>query len=243
MDKKDKKGNSELSNKAEVEKIEGGALFRTVYAILPLLPILMLILVFAIQKITGATINLSVEVATLFSFVIAIICELIRNRSARKTLDETETFFKGMGGAMPIVALLVAGTVFVTGLKTIGLIAALQEAMTGLQGSGLGFVLPLILVALTALIVLLSGSGTALFFAMVPLMVPLAAAAGISVLAVSVPMGLAGNLLRAVSPVSAVVMIVAGSVKREPLEIVKRTSVPMIAGVVFMFVLSLIMFL
>ncbi len=54
---------------------------------------------------------------------------------------------------------------------------------------------------------------------------------------------LAGNLLRAVSPVSAVVMIVAGSVKREPLEIVKRTSVPMIAGVVFMFVLSLIMFL
>ncbi len=73
--------------------------------------------------------------------------------------------------------------------------------------------------------------------------VPLAAAAGISVLAVSVPMGLAGNLLRAVSPVSAVVMIVAGSVKREPLEIVKRTSVPMIAGVVFMFVLSLIMFL
>ena len=91
--------------------------------------------------------------------------------------------------------------------------------------------------------VLLRGSGTALFFAMVPLMVPLAAAAGISVLAVSIPMGLAGNLLRAVSPVSAVVMIVAGSVKKEPLEIVKRTSVPMIAGVVFMFVLSIIMFL
>ncbi len=243
MDKKDKGGNSELQNKTEVEKVEGGALFRTVYAILPLLPILLLILVFAIQKITGAQIDLSVEVATLFSFVIAIICELVRNRSARKTLDETESFFKGMGGAMPIVALLVAGTVFVTGLKTIGLIEALQEAMTGLHGSGLGFVLPLILVALTALIVLLSGSGTALFFAMVPLMVPLAAAAGISVLAVSIPMGLAGNLLRAVSPVSAVVMIVAGSVKREPLEIVKRTSVPMVAGVVFMFVLSIIMFL
>ena len=144
---------------------------------------------------------------------------------------------------MPIVALLVAGTIFVTGLKTIGLIAALQEAMTGLQGSGLGFVLPLILVALTALIVLLSGSGTALFFAMVPLMVPLAAAAGINVLAVAIPMGLAGNLLRAVSPVSAVVMIVAGSVKKEPLQIVKRTSVPMIVGVAFMFILSMILFL
>ena len=227
----------------DLEEIKGGALYKTVYAILPLLPIILLIGSFAVQKITGAQIDISVEVATLFSFIVAIICEIIRKRNAGETLKETEAFFKGMGGSMPIVALLVAGTVFVTGLKSIGLITALQSAMTGLSGGGLGFVLPLILVALTALIVLLSGSGTALFFAMVPLMVPLAAAAGISALAVSIPMGLAGNLLRAVSPVSAVVMIVAGSVKREPLEVVKRTSVPMIAGTVVMFVLSMVIFL
>lgn len=227
----------------DVEEIKGGVLYKTVYAILPLLPIILLIGSFAVQKITGAQIDISVEVATLFSFIVAIICEIIRKRNAGETLKETEAFFKGMGGSMPIVALLVAGTVFVTGLKSIGLITALQSAMTGLSGGGLGFVLPLILVALTALIVLLSGSGTALFFAMVPLMVPLAVAAGISPLAVSIPMGLAGNLLRAVSPVSAVVMIVAGSVKREPLEIVKRTSVPMIAGTVVMFVLSMVIFL
>ena len=227
----------------DVEEIKGGLLYKTVYAILPLLPIILLIGSFAVQKITGAQIDISVEVATLFSFIVAIICEIIRKRNAGETLKETEAFFKGMGGSMPIVALLVAGTVFVTGLKSIGLITALQSAMTGLSGGGLGFVLPLILVALTALIVLLSGSGTALFFAMVPLMVPLAAAAGISALAVSIPMGLAGNLLRAVSPVSAVVMIVAGSVKREPLEVVKRTSVPMIAGTVVMFVLSMVIFL
>lgn len=234
---------SELHKVNEVEAIEGGALYKTVYAILPLLPILLLNGVFALQKLTGSTVNISVEVATLFSFVIAILCELIRKRSGKEALADTESFFKGMGGSMPIVALLVAGTVFVTGLKSIGLITALQNAMTGMQGSGMGFVLPLILVALTALIVLLSGSGTALFFAMVPLMIPLAEAAGISVFAISVPMGLAGNLLRAVSPVSAVVMIVAGSVKREPLEIVKRTSVPMVAGTVMMFVLSMVMFL
>ena len=73
--------------------------------------------------------------------------------------------------------------------------------------------------------------------------VPLAAAAGINVLAISIPMGLAGNLLRAVSPVSAVTMIVAGSVKRSPIEVVKRTSLPMIVGTVFMFILSMIVFL
>lgn len=107
----------------------------------------------------------------------------------------------------------------------------------------MGFVLPLILMGLTILIVLLSGSGTALFYAMVPLMVPLAEAAGISAIAVSIPMGLCGNLMRAVSPVAAVVVIVAGTIKANPLDIVKRTSVPMIAGVVTMFVLSMIMFL
>ena len=241
-DKKNKGTAGDLNVK-EVEEVKGGALFRTVYAILPLLPILLLIVVFALQKTVGLEINLSVEVATLFSFVVAIICELIRKRNAKEVLDQTESFFKGMGGSMPIVALLVAASVFVAGLKSIGLISALQAAMTGVQGSGMGFVLPLILVGLTALIVLLSGSGTALFFAMVPLMIPLAEAAGISVFAVSVPMGLAGNLLRAVSPVSAVVMIVAGSVKKEPLEVVKRTAVPMVAGVVIMFVLYMVIFL
>lgn len=227
----------------DVEEVQGGLLYKTVYAILPLLPIIMLIVVFILQSTIGLKATLSVEVAVIFSFVIAIICEMIRTRNMKETLASTETFFKGMGGAMPIVALLVAGTIFVVGLQSIGIIEALQNAMVNVQGSGMGFILPLILVALTALIVLLSGSGTALFFAMVPLMVPLAAAAGINVLAVSIPMGLAGNLLRSVSPVSAVVMIVAGSLKKEPLEIVKRTSVPMVSGVVFMFVLTMVLFL
>lgn len=243
----DKRAGSDLTDGdvdlAEVKAAEGGALYRTVYAILPLLPIVMLLIVFVITSTTGAKIDLSVELASILSFVIAIICELIRTRKGKETLAGTESFFKGMGGAMPIVALLVAASVFVVGLKSIGLITELQNAMTGLSGSGMGFVLPLILVGLTALIVLLSGSGTALFFAMVPLMVPLAAAAGINVLAVSIPMGLAGNLLRAVSPVSAVVMIVAGSIKKSPIDIVRRTSVPMIAGVIVMFILSMAIFL
>jgi len=130
---------------------------------------------------------------------------------------------------------------FVNGLKSIGLISYLQNAMTG--NTTTGWVLPLVLVLLTALIVLLSGSGTALFYAMVPLMVPLAQAANINPIAVTIPMGLAGNLLRAVSPVSAVVCIVAGATHESPKDIVKRTSVPMIAGLVFMYALSMILYL
>lgn len=247
MDKRDVKlGRTADANDvqvSEIKKIEGGWLYRTVYAILPLLPIILLLVVIAVTALTGAKIDMTVQLASILSFVIAIICELIRSRNGQETLNGTATFFTGMGGAMPIVALTVAASVFVVGLQSIGLINALQSAMTGMKGSGLGFVLPLILVALTALIVLLSGSGTSLFFAMVPLMVPLAAAAGINVLAISIPMGLAGNLLRSVSPVAAVIMIVAGSTKKSPIDIVRRTSVPMIAGTVIMFLLSMFIFL
>ncbi|RXZ80870.1 TRAP transporter large permease subunit [Paenibacillaceae bacterium] len=247
MDKKanlagDAGADAEIEMK-ETAEITGGKLFKTVYAILPIFPILLLLGAYAVQLSTGSSITISVEVATLVSLILAIVCELIRHKSSKSVLEKTESFFKGMGGAIPIVALLVAASVFVTGLKSIGLVDELQASMQHVQGNGMSFILPLILVALTALIVILSGSGTALFFAMVPLVVPLAISAGISPISISIPLGLSGNLFRAVSPVAAVILIVAGTVKADPIAIVKRTSVPMIAGVVFMFILSMIVFL
>ena len=56
-------------------------------------------------------------------------------------------------------------------------------------------------------------------------------------------MSLAGNLLRELSPVAGVIMIVPGTVKKNLFEIIRRTSVPMIVGVVVMFVLSMAIFL
>lgn len=243
MDKKAiaKAGENEEIKLDEVKKIEGGILFKTVYAILPVFPILLLIAAYLIKS----PIDLSVETASILSFILAIICELFRykGKKNKEVLTGTDHFFKGMAGGMGIVALLVAASIFVVGLKSIGLIDTLQTTMLNTQGTGMGVILPILLVGITVLIVLLSGSGTALFFAMVPLMVPLAQAAGISAVALSIPMGLAGNLMRAVSPVAAVTIIVAGSVKKTPLDIVKRTSVPMIAGVILMMILSLVMFL
>ena len=144
-----------------------------------------------------------------------------------------------MGGVMSIVALLVAAQVFVQGLTSIGIIELVQKAMENISGAGI--LLPVIMVAFTAVIVLLSGSGTALLFAMIPLMIPLSKAAGIDPVALSIPMQLSGNLLRAVSPVAAVILIAAGTTKLSPMQIVRRTSVPMIFGVVLSLVLSLIL--
>lgn len=216
---------------------------RLLYILLPLLPILLLLVSFFYGRLANVPVKLTVETVSILSFIIAIFLELIHKGKGIEVLAGTDHFFKGMGNSMGTLALLVAASIYVVGLKSMGLISFLQGSMEAMKDSNMGFVLPLILVVFTIVIVLVSGSGTALFYAMVPLMVPLAIAAGISPLAISVPMGLAGNLMRAVSPVAAVVMIVAGTVKEEPLDIVKRTSVPMVVGLVFMFLLSMIVFL
>ncbi len=243
MDKKQKISMIDDSDVQKVEEVKGGMLYKVVYTLLPLFPIIILIGAYISQLLFGIEVNITVEIATVVSFILAILCECIRTKDTGVVLQGTETFFKGMGNAFPIVALLVAASVFVLGLKSLGLISTLQIAMVSIQGTGWGIILPLTLVGLTIIIVLLSGSGTALFYALVPLMVPLAMAAGINPIAITVPMGLAGNLMRAVSPVSAVVVIVAGAVKITPLDVVKRTSIPMISGLIFMFVLSMSLFL
>jgi len=237
-------GEISVDNTKAVNQIEGSLAYKIIWALLPVLPIIILLIVFIISS-CGVTISLSVQVAVIMSFIVAFIAEIIRKAVQKKPLQtavkEAGEFGKGMGSAFSTVLLLVAATMFVNGLKSIGLISYLQGVMTG--STSTGWILPLVLVLLTALIVLLSGSGTALFYAMVPLMVPLSQAANINPIAVTIPMGLAGNLLRAVSPVSAVVCIVAGATHESPTKICKRTSVPMVAGLVFMFVLSMILYL
>ncbi|WP_064608547.1 C4-dicarboxylate transporter DcuC [Streptobacillus moniliformis] len=214
--------------------------FSLVYSLLPLLPIIILLTSFVLENITETKLSLSVLSVSIISVIFTLLIEIIKNRNVKTSLISVEQFFKGMGNSMGIVVLLVAASTYVNGLKGIGLINILQEIMTKTSASGI--LLPVILVIFSAIIVLLSGSGTALFFALVPLLVPLAMAANISPIAISVPLSLSGNLLRAVSPVSAVVMIVSGAVKEDPISLVKRTSVPMIAGVIFMLILSLILF-
>ena len=116
----DKKNTTAIADTVEIEQgkaIPEGGLYRFVYTLLPIFPILLLIVVYIIRSVTGSNVDISVEVASLLSFLIAIVCEIIRTRDTGKVLKQTEDFFKGMGNSMPIVALLVAASVFVLGLN------------------------------------------------------------------------------------------------------------------------------
>jgi len=93
-------------------------------------------------------------------------------------------------------------------------------------------VLMLVLVAITTLAALTTGSGNAPFYAFVELIPKLAAEAGINPAFLAIPMLQASNLGRTVSPVSGVGVACAGMGQVSPFEIVKRTSVPVIVGLV-----------
>lgn len=94
----------------------------------------------------------------------------------------------------------------------------------------------LVLVILTMLAAMTTGSGNAPFYAFVEMIPKLAHSSGINPAYLSIPMLQASNLGRTISPVSGVVVAVAGMAKISPFEVVKRTSVPVLVGLLVVIV-------
>ena len=91
-------------------------------------------------------------------------------------------------------------------------------------------------VILTMLAAMTTGSGNAPFYAFVEMIPKLAHSSGINPAYLSIPMLQASNLGRTISPVSGVVVAVAGMAKISPFEVVKRTSVPVMVGLLVVIV-------
>jgi DcuC family C4-dicarboxylate transporter len=90
----------------------------------------------------------------------------------------------------------------------------------------------LVLVTITVLAAMTTGSGNASFYAFVELIPKLASKMGINPEYLVIPMLQASNLGRTISPVSGVIVAVAGMAKISPFEVVKRTSVPVLVGLI-----------
>lgn len=209
-----------------LEEIHGG---------FPVLPLGLTIFFWAFFK--HAKVGL-VEI-TLFSFALAFIAETIRRRDVKAAMKDVSTFFNGMGdGFSKVVVLIVAASTMVAGLKAMGLIDAISGLVTGVENAGAG--LMLVFSGITALITFVSGSGNAVFYSFIELIPQIADKAGIDPIMVALPMQLTSNVIRAASPVAAVVIIVAAVVKVNPLMVVKRTCVPLLSGFAAVLLLSLI---
>ncbi|NSV98027.1 C4-dicarboxylate ABC transporter [Enterococcus faecalis] len=209
------------------------------YAILPILPLLLIVEVgIAGMFIKGITMD--IFVLTFISFFIAVLVETLRLKSFKKVQDTAVEMFKGMGqGFSQVVMLVVGGSLFTSAIQTLGIIDSIMASVEA--SSSAGIVTTLIFSGATTLFGILSGGGLAMFYAVIELIPGIAEKAGIDGILISLPMQMIANLTRTISPVAAVVMIVASTVGVSPIRILKRTSVPTIIGIISVIVLSILL--
>ncbi|AYD43582.1 anaerobic C4-dicarboxylate transporter DcuC [Yersinia rochesterensis] len=200
------------------------------YAILPFTPIIG-VLIF--DGKWGP--ELHIITVLVICMLIAAVIEFLRSFNAKTVFTGLEIAYRGMADAFAtVVMLLVAAGVFAQGLSTVGFISGLIGLAQSF-GTG-GIIMMLVLVTITMLAAMTTGSGNAPFYAFVELIPKLAGQMGINPAYLVIPMLQASNLGRTLSPVSGVVVAVAGMAKISPFEVVKRTSVPVLVGLVVVIV-------
>ena len=202
------------------------------YALLPCLPLLGIFLFDGRYDV-----RLDINAIIIFSLLVAALSEFARKRDARKLYDGLQAVYHAMAEAFAsVVMLLVAAGVFAHGLKCVGFID--QLLLFGEGGIASSFVVLVLLVLLTALVAFTTGSGNAPFYAFVELIPKLAASLGVSSAYLVIPVLQASNLGRTISPVSGVIVATAGMGHVSPVEVVKRTSVPVAVGLFVVVVMT-----
>lgn len=196
------------------------------YALLPILP-LFLILVFS--KLFIASIKMDVVTAMIISIIVSMIFEYVRKRDLKEVLKSMQIFFDGMGTQFAaVVTLIVAGEVFAKGLTSIG---AIDTIIKGAQNAGFGSLgMTLVMTGVIVVASIVMGSGNAPFFAFAALAPAVAAKMGIAPVLMLLPMQFAAGIARNVSPITAVVVAVSGISNVPPIEIAKRSAIPMGLG-------------
>ena len=131
-----------------------------------------------------------------------------------------------------VVTLIVAAETFATGVMATGLIDSLIGSVAA---NGMGsFAMAVALVLLIGFTAVLTGSGNAALFSFSNMIPGIAQPLGVSTVSLMLPSQLAAGLFRSVSPVAGVIIAVSSAANASPFAVVKRTSVPMLGGVLAM---------
>lgn len=225
-------------SKADLESKEEDKEVPKFYAFLPIIPLLIILM---FSPLTGSSIKIGVVEAIFMSITLSMIIEGVRRRAFKSTLAELKIIFTAMGSQFAnVITLIVAGEFFALGLTKIGVISALIDST---KSAGLG-AQPMILV-MTAIIVvssILMGSGNAPFFAFAALAPAVAASVDLNPIVMLMPMQLSAGIARSVSPITAVIVAVSGISGVSPFEVVKRTAIPMLGGLIAVVITNMVLF-
>lgn len=229
FDKKNKQ--VEISENTKEKKLE----VPVIYAIIPVLPIVLLIVFSKIFNLFSFPINLDTTTAMFISLFVALIFEWIRTKKIKEVMNSLQIFWNGMGNIFKtVVTLIITADIFAKGLISLGfidgLIAVAQNLGFGLIGIG---VIMSIMIFLASM---LMGSGNASFFAFGPLVPKIAKSLGVESSSIILPMQLSASMGRTVSPVAGVIIATAEIAKVTTLDIVKRNLIPLTVALAVMLI-------
>ena len=213
-------------NYVEGVEIDDNFKINPLYALMPLVPIIILLL--------GATkVVPMLKMGVAQAMVIGAILTFAVTRTNPAELSKN--FFEGMGKAYTdIIGIIIAAGVFVAGMNALGLVKAFINAMVSNPAiakvcAACG---PFVLAVIT-------GSGDAATFAFNEAITPAAAQFGMTPVQLGSVATLAGTLGRTMSPLAGATMIVAGIAGVNPMEVAKRNVIPMVlalaVGCLFLF--------
>lgn len=212
----------------DCESIPKAPIGPKLYMIFPLLP-LCFILGFSQYGLPG--IKMNVTLAMMLAFGIALLAELIRHRNLRAVLKSTTVFFEGMGNQFSYaVTLIIGGQVFAQGLVSLGLIDSLVSALQtlSLNSVGLTSVMGGGLLGLS----MVTGSNVAPLFTLVPLVPNIVSDLGLDPITTMLGMQNGASLGLFLSPISPVMVGVAGVAHIKSVDLLKRTSVPVLVALI-----------
>ena len=198
------------------------------YMVFPLLP-LCFILGFSQYGIQGVKMN--VTLAMMLAFGIALLAELIRHRNLRTVLKSTTVFFEGMGNQFSYaVTLIIGGQVFAQGLVSLGLIDSLVSALQTLSLNSIG--LTSVMGGGMLGLSMVTGSNVAPLFTLVPLVPDIVSDLGLDPITTMLGMQNGASLGLFLSPISPVMVGVAGVAHIKSVDLLKRTSVPVLVALI-----------
>ena len=213
-----------LKEIGEEGKKEASFHVRPLLAIVPLVPLFLLILG---SKQVGLLPEISVPLSMLIGVALGFLVTL------QDVQEICRKFFEGMGNAYAdVIGLIVCASVFTTGMTAIGLTGALTDLMEGSQAAAAaaGTFGPFF-------IAVISGSGDAAAFAFNGAITPFAEQFGLSIMDLGSLAQIAGAMGRSMSPIAGAAIICAGLAKVNPIEVSKRNALPCLASAIVLMLL------
>lgn len=188
------------------------------YALVPILPLFLLVI--ASKQVGWLPSNVfTVPCCMLIGTGVGLIVGLINKLNPGEV---SKKFCRGCGDAFCEVALLIAAAaVFASGMKSIGLTRALVDTMKGSESVAMASA-----VIGPWLMAIVCGSGNAAALAFNEVITPHAADFGMTVVQLGAVAQVAAGLGRTISPVAGGVIVIASIAGVNPIDICKRTFIP-----------------